>query len=75
MKKATIKWVDSASTAGWHDKPKAELFECETTGYLAHKDRKALVMCLNRTLSASSSPMGDAITIPMCAVRSIKYIR
>ena len=75
MRKATVRWFDSATASGWQTAPQTALFECETTGYVAHKDKKAIVVCLNLSLSASQNPIGDAITIPMCVVRSVKYFK
>jgi hypothetical protein len=74
MRIATVKWVDSASSTGWQSTPDSELFECETTGYIVHVDKRTVVMALNRSISSSPHPFGQTTTIPRAAVTSIKYV-
>ena len=68
----TVLWVDSFVTAGWADTMPAPA-ECETTGYLIHRDKKTMVVA--QSISHSSGAACSLIAIPRSCVTNITYHR
>ena len=65
-----VEWIDSATTAGWHDdfEDGDGLVECRTAGYLYSKDRQSVKVIQSQT---SHGQQGEMIAIPRTCVRRI----
>lgn len=66
-----VDWIDSVGQAGWGDYNDDTDLYCVSAGHLVSKDRKRIVLALNR----SAYGYGDYITIPRVAVRRITVLQ
>jgi hypothetical protein len=66
-----VRWIDSISSHGWGDTPRADV-RCLTCGFLVEKSATVVIVALNECLGGT--PNGDYISIPRCAVLSIKRL-
>ena len=69
-----VEWVDSSSTPGWQSEIQKTPLTCYSAGYLIHKDKKGVVVALNRSPEALKN-FGDTMTIPACCIIKIRNLR
>jgi hypothetical protein len=72
-----VRWVDSQSFGGWRDLEEAkqlvtekDRLESTSIGYLFHEDKHSITIV--QTLHRSQ--VADGMTIPRCAIKSLKRI-
>jgi hypothetical protein len=71
-----VRWVDSCHRSGWEAmarrRVEQQVSECRSVGYLLDRnaDRIRLVQSVDETLDSAA----EGLTIPMCAVRSVRKL-
>lgn len=65
-----VRWVDSIASSGWRDAPESKT-ECVSVGNLIKRDTNGVVLAMN----SSHYGAGDYMTIPACAIRSVKKLK
>lgn len=65
-----VRWVDSMGCARWEKYSPARL-ECTSVGHLVTKTKDRVVICMTRSCYST----GYYMSIPMCAVKSIKKLK
>lgn len=69
-----VRWVDSATSAGWQVS-KREIYapvECETVGFVIADDKESI--SISATIADVAHDTVDVITIPKCAIRKIEKL-
>ena len=70
-----VKWTDSIHGAGWNDHRAASTSrptKITTVGYLLERDKDRVVVA--QSVSDDTEELGNLLTIPRAAVRSIKRL-
>ena len=71
-----VEWVDSAGMAGWHRIEHTpdyhDPLECQSAGFLIHKDQKSITLALQLT---NSGQVGELMTIPRQCVRRMVKVK
>lgn len=71
-------WIDSGSLAGWRavEDLDADPLVCETLGWYIKHGKEGIVISLSKgDEDAMYKPYADCVTIPICAVRSLRRVK
>jgi hypothetical protein len=67
-----VTWLDSVMSPGWvNESPLGDNMEHESVGYLVAKTKDRIVLAQSR----GAYSIGQHLTIPRCAVKSIKRLK
>ena len=74
-KVAEVTWVDSCRTEGWSSlEGVAAPASIRSVGFLVSKNRTQISLALSIDLNESHYGLGQSVTIPMCSVKSVKFL-
>jgi len=76
MKIVEIEWLDSTESIRWHDVEEVAKLNptlCRSVGYLARKDKVAVVVMAHH--SQDTNEGCGIMTIPPKAVKKIRYLK
>lgn len=70
LKPVLVHWVDSMAQPGWGEYERDTDALCATVGHLVEQTESRVVVALSK----SKDHYSDYLTIPRCAVKSIKHL-
>lgn len=76
-KLVVVDWIDSCGENGWRNQQtlsSTSPARCQTSGYLAHSDRKHMILCRSRGMDAEILPWEGPLSIPREAVTGVRVI-